>query len=120
MTIERLAEAANADALARRWGRAMTGTFMVEVGVEQWLVEVREGVVERVRKGPFTMPGWRFAIRAPREAWDKFWQPLPEPGWHDLFGLLRRGDARIEGDVRFAMAHMLFLKLMLSAPRRAA
>ena len=118
--LERLAEAANADPRVLRWGRAMSGTFMVEVGAEQWLVEVRDGCVEAVRKGPFTMPGWRFAIRAPREAWQRYWQKLPEPGWHDLFGLLRRGDARIEGDTRFAMAHMLYLKLLLAAPRKFA
>lgn len=116
----RLAEAANDDPLVRRWGRRMSATFMVEVGAEQWLVEVRDGLVDGVRQGPFVMPAWRFAIRAPREAWEKFWCRVPEPGWHDLFGLLRRGDARIEGDVRYAMAHMLYLKLLLAAPRRFA
>jgi hypothetical protein len=72
----------------------MNETFMVEVGEQQYLLKVAEGKVA-VEKGPFVQRTWRFADRAKQEAWEKFWQKTPAPGWHDLFGLLRRGDGRV-------------------------
>ncbi len=116
--IDRIAAPANRDAALVRWGRHMNETFMIEVGREQFLLTVRAGKVESVETGPFVMRGWRFAIRAARECWEKHWQDPPPPGWHDLFALLRRGDVSFEGDQRVLMAHLLYLKLLLALPRR--
>ena len=118
--IERLPELVNGDPAIRRWGRHMNETFMVEVGAEQYLLTVRAGSIEAVAKGPFVQRSWRFAIRAKAESWAKFWQKVPEPGWHELLALLRRGDVAFEGDQRVLMAYLLYLKLMLAAPRRLA
>jgi hypothetical protein len=118
--IEGVAALVNGDPAIVRWGRHMNETFMVEVGDEQYLLTVRAGKVESVAKGPFVMRSWRFAIRAKRECWEKFWAQVPAPGWHDLFALLRRGDVAFEGDQRVLMAHLLYVKLLLAAPRRLA
>ena len=116
--IDRLPDLVNADPAIVRWGRRMHETFMVEVGSEQYLVKVDEGKLS-VEEGPFVQRPWRFAIRASRESWEKFWQKTPAPGWHDLFGLLRRGDVKFEGDQRVLMAYLQYLKLVLAAPRKA-
>ena len=116
--IESLQELVNADPAVVRWGRHMNETFMLEVGEAQYLVTVRAGRIERVDKGPFVQRAWRFAIRASRESWEKFWQQPPAPGWHDLFALLRRGDVVFEGDQRVLMAYLLYLKLVLALPRK--
>jgi hypothetical protein len=116
--LERVAELVNGDPAIVRWGRHLNDTFMVEVGDEQYLVAVRAGRIESVAKGPFVMRSWRFAIRARRECWEKFWAKVPAPGWHDLFALLRRGDVVFEGDQRVLMAYLLYVKLVLAAPRR--
>jgi hypothetical protein len=118
--LERLPELVNADPALRRWGRHMNETFMVQVGGDQYLLTVRAGKLESVEKGPFVMRSWRFAIRAPRACWERFWAPVPAPGWHDLFALLRRGDVAFEGDQRVLMAYLLYVKLLLAAPRRLA
>jgi len=115
--IERLAELVNADPGIVRWGREMHETFMLEVGDTQYLVTVRAGRIEQVEKGPFVMRSWRFAIRASRECWEQFWRSPPAAGWHDLFALLRRGEVKFEGDQRVLMAYLLYLKLILQAPR---
>ena len=117
--IERLAERVNADPAILRWGRHMNETFLVEVGETQYLVTVRAGRVDTVEKGPLVMRAWRFAIRASAECWERYWRPSPEPGWHDLFALLRRGDVRFEGDQRVLMAYLMYLKLALASLRRA-
>ena len=111
-----LSKIVNDDPAIVRWGRGMHETFMVEIGAEQYLLKVTDGRLD-VQKGPFTQRSWRFAIRAKRDAWEKFWQKTPAPGWHDLFALLRRGDVAFEGDQRVLMAYMMYVKLVLAAPR---
>ena len=118
--IERIPDLVNADPAIVRWGRHLNDSFMVEVGAQQYLLTVREGRVESVVKGPLVQRTWRFAIRAKAECWDKFWQKIPAPGWHDLFALLRRGEVAFEGDQRVLMAHLLYLKLVLASPRKLA
>ena len=115
--IEQLAGVVNADPAIVRWGRRMNETFMVEVGDEQYLLTVRDGTLE-VERGPFAQRSWRFAIRAKREAWEKFRQKTPPAGWHDLFGLLRRGEVAFEGDQRVLMAYLMYVKLVLAAARK--
>jgi hypothetical protein len=117
--IEHIQNLVNGDPSIVRWGRHMNETFMLEVGETQYLLTVRAGRIENVERGPFVMRSWRFAIRAKQEHWEKFWQRPPAPGWHDLFALLRRGDVVFEGDQRALMAHLLYLKLALAAPRNA-
>ena len=103
--IERLAQLVNHDPAIVRWGRHMNETFMVEVGDDAVSGHAcASGRIEKVEKGPFVMRSWRFAIRARREHWEKFWQKPPAPGWHDLFALLRRGEVAFEGDQRVLMA----------------
>ena len=117
--IESIARLVNDDPAIVRWGRHMNETFMVEVGETQFLFTVDAGKIGKIEKGPFVQRAWRFAIRAREEAWAKFWQNPPAPGWHDLFALLRRGEVAFEGDQRVLMAYLLYLKLVLAAPRRA-
>jgi hypothetical protein len=117
--IEQLPDLVNSDPAIVRWGRGLDASFMVEVGETQYLVAVRDGRVESVAKGPFVMRPWRFAIRAERAAWEQFWAKVPAPGWHDLFALLRRGAVAFEGDQRLLMAYLMYLKLLLAAPRKA-
>ena len=116
--IEHLPDLVNGDASIVRWGRRMNETFMVEVGDAQYFVSIEDGYVRKVEKGPFVQRSWCFAIRARKECWDKFWKKTPEPGWHDLFALLRRGDVRFEGDQRVLMAYLLYVKLLLEACRQ--
>jgi hypothetical protein len=117
--IENLVRLVNDDPAIVRWGRRMNETFMVEVGDTQYLLRIEDGLIQEIEKGPFAQRAWRFAIRAKREAWEKFWQKPPPPGWHDLFGLLRRREVVFEGDQRVLMAYLMYVKLVLAAPRKA-
>ncbi len=118
--LEKLADLVNADAALVRRGRFLTTTFLVEVGDIAWLVRVVEGRIASVEKGPFLMRAWTFAVRAPAEAWRRFWEPVPPPGYHDIFAMTRIGGARVEGDLQPLMAHLRFVKDVLAAPRRRA
>lgn len=112
-----LPELVNADAALVRRGRYLSTTFLVELGTAGYLVSVHEGRIARLERGPFLLRDWRFAVRAPAEAWLRFWEPAPEPGYHDLFAMTKAGVARLEGNLHPLMAHLRYVKEVLAAPR---
>jgi pimeloyl-ACP methyl ester carboxylesterase len=115
---ERLADLVNADERLVHRGRFLTTTFLLEAGDDAWLIRVLEGRIERVERGPFLMRAWSFAIRAPAESWRRFWEPVPAPGYHDLFAMSRNGHARIEGDLLPLMTHLRYVQDVLAVLRR--
>jgi hypothetical protein len=117
---DRLPEWVNADAALVRRGRYLSATFLVETGDVAWLVTVHEGRVTRVERGPFLMREWAFAIRGSADAWRRFWEPVPAPGFHDLFALTKGGHARVEGDLQPFMANLRYVKDLLALPRGRA
>ena len=118
--IERLAELVNADADLVHRGRYVHTTFLIEIGDTGYLIRIVDGRIVSVTPGPFVTPNYSFALRAPCEAWDTFWQKLPPPGFNDLFALFKRGLLRIEGDLHPLMANLLYFKDVLAAPRQEA
>ncbi len=118
--IENLPELVNGDTALVRRGRHMHCRFMVEVGDDQYLITVDGGTIASVEKGPFVMRGWSFALRASEDVWARFWQAIPEPGYHDIFALLRKSEIAFDGDLRPLMANLLYVKQVLATPRRLA
>ena len=118
--METLPTRVNGDAALVRRGRFVQTTFLVEVGEQAWLVTIDHGRIAEVRKGPFVMASWTFALRAPAEAWAKFWAADPEPGFHDLFALIKQRLLKDEGDLHPFMSNLLYFKGVLAAARREA
>ena len=118
--LEGLAEIVNDDEALVRRGKYFSDTFMLEVGETEVLIEIRQGRVERVETGPFVMRSWTFAIRASEEVWRRFWEELPEPGYHDIFALLRKGRVALDGELQPMMANLLYVKEVIAAPRKMA
>jgi hypothetical protein len=116
--IERLAELVNGDAALVRRGRFLSTTFLVGVGADSWLVRVQEGRIAEVARAPAMMPNFSFALRAPADAWQRFWAPVPEPGWQDLFALQRHKALVMEGNLQPLMANLLYIKDVLASPRQ--
>jgi hypothetical protein len=110
----------NDDAGLVRRGRYLTVTFLVEAGETEFLVRVVEGRLASVERGPFLMRSWTFALRASAESWQRFWEPVPGPGYHDLFAMKKLGVVRIEGDLGPLMANLRYVKDVVAAPRRRA
>ena len=118
--LERLADLVNADAALVRRGRYLSTRFLVATGPVTWLVTVHEGRVTALERGPFLMRDWAFAVRASAEAWRRYWEPVPAPGFHDLLAMAKFGHARIDGDLRPFMAHLRYVKDVLTLPRGRA
>ncbi len=101
-----------------RRGTYLTVDFMVEIGTVPFYLSIAGGRLVSLERGPQLMRPWIFAFRATAEAWSRFWQPVPEAGWHDIFALMKRKQARVEGDLRPFMANLQYIKDLLAAPRR--
>lgn len=115
--LDRLPDLVNGDAALVRRGRYIDVTFLLEVGPDARLIGVQSGRITDFRTGPFVMPRWVFALRAPAPAWHLFWQPVPPPGSHDLFALIKRRVLTAEGDLHVFMANLLYFKEALAKPR---
>jgi hypothetical protein len=116
---ERLPSLVNDDALLLRRGRLLSLEVLIELGDLAYHLAIDRGRVALAR-GPFLMRCWRFAVRGPAESWRRHWEPVPEPHFHDLFAMAKRGHVAIEGDVQPLMANLFYFKDVLAAPRRLA
>ena len=117
--IETLGERVNADEALVRRGRYLTTTFLLEVGPTAWLISIFEGRIVSVARGPFVMPSSSFALRAPEEEWQKFWDCRPPPGSNDLMALIKRRVLKAEGDLQIFMANLRYFKEALAKLRPA-
>jgi hypothetical protein len=118
--IEALKQRVNDDAGLVRRGKFLTTTFLLEVGATPWLIQIFEGQIVSVTKGPFVMPSSVFALRAPEDEWQKFWSRRPPPGSHDLLAMVRRRVLKTEGNLQVFMAHLRYFKEALAKLRAGA
>jgi hypothetical protein len=103
-----------------RRGAFFDARFQVGIGAIPFDVAVAAGRITSLVRGPFVMSSWRFAVRGSAEGWARLWQPVPDPGWHDLLALKKRGCVVLEGDLQPLMANLQYLKDLLVLPRRIA
>ncbi|MFI4989265.1 MAG: hypothetical protein ACHQF3_17700, partial [Alphaproteobacteria bacterium] len=115
---ERLPELVGQDAWLAHRGRHLTADCLIEIGAVPFHASIAAGRLVSLERGQRLMRPWRFAVRGEAAAWLRFWRPLPEPGWHDLMALAKRGEARLEGDLLPLMANLQYFKDLLAAPRR--
>ncbi|MGS1011499.1 hypothetical protein [Achromobacter anxifer] len=115
--LHRLAGAVNARERLVWRGRHLNTVFLLEAGDIPYLITVAGGCIEQVRRGPFVMPRWDFALRAQAEDWARYWTPRPAPGFHDLMAMIKFRRLRAEGDLYPFMSNLLYFKEVLACPR---
>ena len=106
------------DANLLRRGAFFDARFHVGIDEIQFDVKIERGRINSLDRGPFIQRSWLFAVRGTTEAWSRLWAPIPEPGWHDLFALTKKGCMTLEGDLQPVMANLQYLKDLLVLPRR--
>ena len=114
----RLPELLPTDADVVRRGRWLSVACRIDVGDEPFHLNVREGLLAGFERGNRLMRSTTFTFRATVEAWTHHWKRVPEPGWHDLFALTKRGAASMEGDLRPFLQNLQYFKDLLALPRR--
>jgi hypothetical protein len=116
----RLPDLLAADKDLIRRGRWLTVDCRIDVGSEPFFLSIRDGALAALDRGPGLMRSSAFVFRATDDAWTAFWKPIPEPGWHDLFALTKRGAASMDGDLRPLLQNLQYFKDLLALPRGEA
>jgi len=119
LPLETLRERAAGDALLARFGQDFNCALLIGDGELDWLIEIADGAVERVTRGPLVMPRSDLRIRAETETWARFLDAVPPPGYHDLFALRRYRRIQIEGDIRLMSAYLFYIKRLFALLRPA-
>jgi hypothetical protein len=116
--LEDMAERLNATPHLLRLGRLFNETVLLEIDRDEFYLTFEKGRVVEIKEGPSKKLPWRFALRVKGEALDKFWHPLPEPGYHDIFGLVKYGHGRIDGDILTLVKNLRYFKEFMALGRR--
>ncbi|MDB5488891.1 MAG: hypothetical protein JWQ58_2606 [Reyranella sp.] len=106
------------DADLLRRGRWVNVDCRIDIGTEPFHLSLNDGALTALDRGPRLMRSTVFTVRSTEEAWRRHWQAMPDPGWHDLFALTKRGAASFEGDLRPLLQNLQFFKDLLALPRR--
>ena len=117
--LTRLVRVVNENPRLVQRGKHVDALMLLDTGETQHLLDIRRGRIEALGTGPFVMPRWDFALRAPMSEWLAFWQAVPAPGHHDLFALIKRRVLRVEGDLHPFMSNLFYFKALMAAPRGA-
>lgn len=115
--IERLPDLVGGDEGLTFRCRAMNLDFAFASGRDRFYVSVRGGRIEPIVRGSQILRSAVLAFAAEPETWLAHWRPVPAPGEHDLFALVKDERMAIEGDMRVLMRHLQNLKDILAAPR---
>ena len=115
--VERLPELMDADPGFAFRARAMNLEFVLASGPDRFYVPVRSGRLETVVHGSQILRSAAVAFAAEPEVWLAHWRPVPSPGEHDLFALVKDERVSIEGDMRVLIRHLQNFKDVLAAPR---
>lgn len=109
----------NADPTLKIIGRYFTADFLVGFDDQEYVVSVRDGVVQRVTDSLSIETPWSFALRAPKESWEKYTQKLPPPMYNDLWAMAHplHGRLRMDGDVKVLWQNVRALTWMLERMR---
>ncbi|WP_349361059.1 hypothetical protein [Stappia sp.] len=102
----------------RRLGRLFCETVQLRVDGDEYYLTFDKGELVELREGPSRKTPYRFAFVTDAEALDRFWEPRPAPGFHDLFGLVKIGRGRIEGDILVLVKNLRFFKEFMALGRR--
>ncbi|SKA22597.1 hypothetical protein SAMN02745126_04330 [Enhydrobacter aerosaccus] len=108
-----------ADADLMRRGHWLTVECRIDIGAEPFFLSISAGAIANLDRGLRLMRSTAFTFRAAEEAWARYWEPIPKPGWHDLFALTKRGAASMEGDLRPLLQNLQYFKDLLALPRLA-
>lgn len=115
----RLPELVNSNEGLVRRGQHLDTSFLLEIGNIGFLVQIRRGRIDAVQPGPFVMPRWDFALRAPADEWARFFEDIPPPGHHDLMAMIKRRELKLEGNVYPFMSNLFYFKAVLASLRPA-
>lgn len=99
-------------------GCLFSETILIQLDKDEYYLTFENGHLTKIIPGPSRKTPWCFALRTDAAALDAFWEPLPTPGFHDIFGLVKIGRARVDGDILVLVKNLRFFKEFLALGRK--
>lgn len=104
------------EALVRR-GRFVNLTFQLGVGDDNYLFTVLNGRIIEFKPRTLSTETGLFSVRGTWQHWQKFWLPVPPRDYQDLFSMLPKQYAQLDGDVLPLMQNLQYFKDLLACGR---
>ncbi|MCA0044529.1 hypothetical protein [Celeribacter litoreus] len=101
-----------------RLGALFSETVLIEVDGNEFYLTFHRGLLEKVTEGPSRQTPWRFALRVDSASLEKFWEPIPEAFYHDIFGFVKTGRGRIDGDILALVKNLRYFKEFMALGRK--
>ncbi len=117
-TLKEMQAQLNATPHLLRLGRLFTETVQLRVDGDEYYLTFDKGQLTQIAEGPSRKTPYRFALITDADALTRFWQPRPAPGFHDIFGLVKIGRGRIEGDILALVKNLRFFKEFMALARK--
>lgn len=100
-----------------RLGALFSEIVLLKIDDAEFYLHFEKGALVHIQQGISRKTPWRFAFITDSDALNKFWQPYPEAGFHDIFGLVKIGRGRIDGDILCVVKNLRFFKEFLALGR---
>ena len=118
--LESLPERVNSNAPLVHRGRWVNLTFTLGIGDADFLITVTAGWVTKIEPRPLATHSGVFTIRAERETWLEHWREVPPRDYHDLWSMLPKGLATLDGDLLPLMQNLQYFKDVIASLREAS
>ena len=115
--IEEMQKRVNADPVLRHRGRWVNLTFVLGIGDDDYLITIAAGKITDIRQRQLPTDTGSFSIRASKDSWDKHWQAIPPRDYHDIFAMLPKQIARIDGALLPLMQNLQYFKDIIAKLR---
>lgn len=116
-TLEAMQARLNASDHLQHLGRLFSETVLIEVDSDEFYLTFEKGALTNLEAGPSRKTPWRFALRSDADALGQFWKERPAAGFHDIFGLVKIGRGRIDGDILSLVKNLRFFKEFMALGR---
>lgn len=100
-----------------RLGRLFSAQVLLQIEEDKYFLTFEKGRITSIDVNPAIKMPWHFALRTDELALNEFWQEMPKPGFHDIFGLVKIGRAEIDGDIILLVKNLRFFKEVLALAR---
>lgn len=100
-----------------RLGALFSETVLLKVDGAEFYLVFDKGRISRIVEGPSKKTPYRFGFITDGAALAEFWRATPEPGFHDIFAMVKIGRAEIVGDMLLLVKNLRFFKEVIALPR---
>ena len=115
--IDKMQSRVNADARLVHRGRWVNLTFLLGIGNDDYLISIVAGKITAIRRRHLATDTGEFSIRASAESWAKHWQAVPPRDYHDIFAMLPKQIAKIDGRLEPLMQNLQYFKDIIAKMR---